>query len=45
MAFSDQAPELVTSWLSSLLFLMAAFSDIVTAQRNASPAMALRRRL
>jgi hypothetical protein len=31
MTFGDQAPELVTFWPSSLLFLMAAFGDILIA--------------
>jgi hypothetical protein len=45
MTFSDQAPELVNVWPSSLLLLIAVFGDILIGQRNASPAMALRRRL
>jgi len=45
MAFSDQAPALVTFLPSSLIFLTAVFGDILIAQRNAWPAMALRRRL
>jgi hypothetical protein len=38
-------PSLLLFWPSSLLFLITVFCDILIAQRNASSAVALRRRL